>query len=62
MQEIKSPQELLSAANIPDYDLRAESQQGEFPYSFSIRLADDKYVFEMAPEEAQEISNSLCAG
>jgi hypothetical protein len=58
MQETKSPQELLSAANIQNYDLRAESQPRQFPYRFSFYFAGDRYGFQITQEEVQEVSNA----
>jgi len=56
MQVIKSPEELLSAADIQN--VHTESQLGRFPYTFSFNLANDRYSFQMTSEEVQEVSNA----
>jgi hypothetical protein len=56
MQPMMTPQELLSAAGVQDYDLRIKSEAGQLPYKFSFKFAGDCYTFEMNVEEVQKTS------
>ena len=56
MQQMMTPQELLSAAGLQDNYLRIDSEAGQLPYKFSLIFANDRYTFEMDVEEVQKIS------
>jgi hypothetical protein len=61
MPEVKSPQDLLDAANIQNYDLRAESLPRQFPYRFSFHFADDRHEFQMTSEDVSNADDLVRA-
>ena len=63
MEEIKSPEELVSTQDkhsswYQEYRFRAESQPGQFPYEFSFSLEGDRYPFELTQTEVEELSKA----